>query len=111
MANGHPINDIFIPHWLLGRSRPGGGTDRRLGWVLGGMLVWVLLILLRLVWLQVVEHGYYRQRAERQHTPWCPIAPIRGELRDRRGGSLAISLKVESLFATPPVLLPGLPGR
>jgi cell division protein FtsI (penicillin-binding protein 3) len=35
-----------------------------------------------------------------------PIEPIRGELRDRRGGSLAISLKVDSLFCTPPAFYP-----
>ena len=70
------------------------------------MLFWVLMILLRLVWLQVVEHTHYRTRAEHQHTVIVPIAPIRGELRDRRGGSLAISLKVESLFCTPPAFYP-----
>jgi len=106
LANGHPINDVFIPHWLLGRSRPGGGTDRRLGWVLAAMGVWVLLIALRLVWLQVWEHAYYRQRATREHTSVIPVAPIRGELLDRNGVSLAISLKAESLFATPPSFYP-----
>ena len=78
----------------------------RLPWILGGMLLWVLMILLRLVWLQVVEHAHYRTRAEHQHTVVMPIEPIRGELRDRRGGSLAISLKVESLFCTPPAFYP-----
>ena len=75
-------------------------------WILGSMLVWVLMIFLRLVWLQVVEHSCYRTRAEHQHTVVVPIEPIRGELRDRRGGSLAISLKVESLFCTPPAFYP-----
>jgi cell division protein FtsI (penicillin-binding protein 3) len=70
------------------------------------MLVWVVLIFLRLVWLQVIEHPYYRTRAAHQHTVVVPIEPIRGELRDRRGGSLAISLKVDSLFCTPPAFYP-----
>ncbi len=74
--------------------------------MLGGVLLWVTLILLRLLWLQVIEHRYYRTRAERQHTTVVPIQPIRGELRDRRGGSLAISLKVDSLFATPTAFYP-----
>ncbi|BDU72553.1 penicillin-binding protein [Mesoterricola silvestris] len=68
--------------------------------------MWVLMITLRLLWLQGVQHTYYRLRAERQHTTVVPIAPIRGELRDRRGGSLAISLKVDSLFANPPSFYP-----
>jgi cell division protein FtsI (penicillin-binding protein 3) len=70
------------------------------------MLIWVSLIILRLLWLQVIEHRSYRIRAEHQHTVVVPIQPIRGELRDRRGGSLAISLRVESLFATPAAFYP-----
>jgi cell division protein FtsI (penicillin-binding protein 3) len=75
-------------------------------WVLGAMVLWMLLIVLRLFWLQVVRHREFQRRAQRQHTVTVPILPIRGELRDRRGGSLAISLKVESLFATPPTFYP-----
>lgn len=70
------------------------------------MLFWMVLIVTRLFWLQVVKHKEYRRRAQQQHTTTIPILPIRGELRDRRGGSLAISLKVESLFATPPAFYP-----
>ncbi|MGA2081235.1 MAG: penicillin-binding transpeptidase domain-containing protein [Holophaga sp.] len=103
------INILSSPHpprRLLGRPEPQDLLVARLPWILGSMLFWVVLILLRLVWLQVVEHGYYRTRAEHQHTVVVPIEPIRGELRDRRGGSLAISLKVESLFCTPPSFYP-----
>ena len=49
--------------------------------ILGSVLTpsfWVLLIFLRLVWLQVVEHTRYRIRAEHQHTVVVPIEPIRG---------------------------------
>ena len=70
------------------------------------MVFWVVMIFLRLIWLQVVEHRHYRIRAAHQHTVTVPIEPIRGELRDRRGGSLAISLKVDSLFCTPPAFYP-----
>jgi cell division protein FtsI (penicillin-binding protein 3) len=103
------INILSSPHpprRLLGRPEPQDLLASRLPWILAGMLVWVLMILLRLLWLQVVEHAHYRSRAEHQHTVVIPIEPIRGELRDRRGGSLAISLKVESLFCTPPAFYP-----
>ncbi|MGA2079850.1 MAG: penicillin-binding protein 2 [Holophaga sp.] len=100
------FSSFSLPLRLLGRYDPRNLLEARLPWVLGGMLGWVLMILLRLVWLQVVEHRYYRERAERQHTTVVPIAPIRGELRDRHGESLAISLKAESLFATPPSFYP-----
>ena len=100
LSSPHP------PRRLLGRAEPQDLLAGRLPWILAGMLIWVLMILLRLVWLQVVEHGRYALRAEHQHTVVVPIEPIRGELRDRRGGSLAISLKVESLFCTPPAFYP-----
>jgi cell division protein FtsI (penicillin-binding protein 3) len=100
-ATGNPP-----PRRLLGRPEAQDLLASRLPWILGSMLLWVVAILLRLVWLQVVEHSYYRNRAERQHTVVVPIEPIRGELRDRRGDSLALSLKVESLFCTPPAFYP-----
>ena len=103
------INILSSPHpprRLLGRPEPQDLLAARLPWILASMLLWVLMILLRLLWLQVVDHGYYRTRAEHQHTVSIPIEPIRGELRDRRGESLAISLKVESLFCTPPAFYP-----
>ena len=86
---------------LLGRPEPQELVTARLPWILASIFVWVVMILLRLIWLQVVEHHHYQVKAEQQHTVVVPIQPIRGELRDRRGGSLAISLKVESLFCTP----------
>jgi cell division protein FtsI (penicillin-binding protein 3) len=100
LSSPHP------PRRLLGRPEPQDLLASRLPWILASMLIWVMMILLRLVWLQVVEHAYYRTRAEHQHTVVIPVEPIRGELRDRRGGSLAISLKVDSLFCTPPSFYP-----
>lgn len=94
------------PRRLLGRPEAQDLAAARLPWVFGFMAFWVLLILLRLVWLQGIEHKAYRERAERQHTTVVPIPPIRGEIRDRRGASLALSLKVESLFCRPPVFYP-----
>lgn len=81
-------------------------------WIMGAMALWGLLILLRLLWLQGFEHKKYQARAEQQHTTVVPVPPIRGELRDRRGEPLAISIKVESLFADPRVFYPDYkPGR
>lgn len=88
---------------LLGRQDPQDLLDRRLPWIMGSMALWALLILLRLLWLQGVEHSRYQAKAEQQHTTIIPVPPIRGELRDRRGEPLAISIKVESLFADPRV--------
>jgi cell division protein FtsI (penicillin-binding protein 3) len=95
-----------IPRRLLGRPEAQDLVHVRLPWVLGAVLFWMVLIVLRLLWLQVVRHRDYQRRAQQQHTTTIPIPSIRGELRDRRGGSLAISLKVESLFVTPPTFYP-----
>ena len=106
MALTNILSSPHPPRRLLGRPEPQDLLAGRLPWILATMLFWVAMIFLRLVWLQVVEHAHYRSRAEHQHTVVVPIEPIRGELRDRRGGSLAISLKVESLFCTPPAFYP-----
>ena len=99
-------SESYSPRRLLGRPEPQDLVASRLPWILASIFLWVLLILLRLIWLQVVEHHHYQLKAEQQHTVVVPIQPIRGELRDRRGGSLAISLKVESLFCTPSSFYP-----
>ena len=94
------------PRSLLGRPEAQELMASRMPWILGGMLLWAALILGRLVWLQVVEHRRYATRALQQHTEKITIEPIRGELRDRRNESLAISLRTESLFANPPAFYP-----
>ena len=97
---------------LLGRQEPQDLLGSRMPWILGSMAFWALLILLRLIWLQVVEHRKFHAKAEQQHTTVVPIPPIRGELRDRRGEPLAISIKVESLFVDPRAFYPDYkPGR
>ncbi|HEU4950877.1 MAG TPA: penicillin-binding transpeptidase domain-containing protein [Holophagaceae bacterium] len=75
-------------------------------WVLGAVALWAVAVLLRLVWLQVVQHRAYHERATRQHLTTVDIMPIRGDLRDRKGDSLAISLRVDSLFADPRTFYP-----
>jgi len=94
------------PRRLLGRPEAQELLSGRMPWVLAAMALWAVLILGRLVWLQVFQHHRYAARALQQHTVRIPIVPIRGELRDRRGESLAISLRAESLFATPPTFYP-----
>lgn len=99
-------SDPSISRRLLGRQDPQELLSRRLPWIMGGMALWSLFILLRLVWLQGIEHKRYQAKADQQHTTVVPVPPIRGELRDRRGEPLAISIKVESLFADPRVFYP-----
>ena len=95
-----------MPRRLLGRQEPQDLLEGRLPWLMGGMALWIVLILLRLLWLQGWEHKRFKAKAEQQHTTVVPVPPIRGELRDRRGEPLAISIKVESLFADPRAFYP-----
>jgi cell division protein FtsI (penicillin-binding protein 3) len=98
------------PRPLLGAPGAEERVEARMPWILGLVLGWAVAVLLRLVWVQGLQHARYRARAEAQHQTRVPIAPIRGEIRDRRGESLAISLKVESLFCNPPAFYPDYRG-
>jgi cell division protein FtsI (penicillin-binding protein 3) len=98
------------PRPLLGAPGAEERVEARMPWILGLVLVWALAVLVRLIWVQGVQHQRYRARADAQHQVKVPIAPIRGEIRDRRGESLAISLKVESLFCNPPAFYPDYRG-
>lgn len=94
------------PRRLLGRPEASDLALTRLPFLWWGLLAWALAVLLRLLWLQVLQHGRFQRIAEQQHTLSVEVQPIRGEIRDRRGEALAISLKSESLFCTPRVFYP-----
>jgi cell division protein FtsI/penicillin-binding protein 2 len=58
-------------------------------------------VVLRLGFLQVVRHGYYAERAEVNQQERVPLAPARGEIKDRRGNLLAQDQRTYSLIAVP----------
>ena len=55
----------------------------------------------RLWLLQVERHDEFRRRAAQQQLRTVELAPPRGTLFDARGRKLAVSLSVESVYATP----------
>ena len=57
----------------------------------------------RLWWLQVERHEEFRRLAAQQQLRTVDLAPPRGTLFDARGRKLAVSLNVESVYATPKV--------
>lgn len=63
--------------------------------------VWLGLALARLVELQVVRHGEFALRAERQQQRVLTVSPKRGLLYDRNARELAVTISVESAFAVP----------
>ncbi len=62
---------------------------------------WTGLIGLRLVWLQVVRHGYYVHTAAMQQQRTFEVAPRRGVLYDRNLRELAMTVLVDSVYAVP----------
>jgi cell division protein FtsI (penicillin-binding protein 3) len=66
--------------------------------LLGG---WAVSIEARLVYLQVVRHGYYSEKAQSQQVRTIETAPERGDILDRNGNVLAYSVEVDSIYAVP----------
>jgi len=65
------------------------------------MIFWIVLLGARLYFLQVVQSADLRTRAERQQQRTLDVSPRRGVIYDRNSNELAISIKVDSIFAVP----------
>jgi cell division protein FtsI (penicillin-binding protein 3) len=63
--------------------------------------LWVVAISTKLVWLQVVQHTMWMQRAARQQQGAFEVAPRRGVLYDRNLKELAMTVLVDSVYAVP----------
>jgi penicillin-binding protein 2 len=73
----------------------------RLAAVGTAVLVLFLLLIVRLVWLQVIEHGYYQTRAEDNSISFVPVLPNRGLILDRNGVVMARNYSAYTLEITP----------
>jgi cell division protein FtsI (penicillin-binding protein 3) len=69
--------------------------------MVAAMVLWAAVIGARLIFLHVVHSADYRQRAERQRQRTLDVSPRRGVIYDRNGNELAVSIKVDSVFAVP----------
>ncbi len=69
--------------------------------VLGIFAFWGVVITGRLVWLQVIRHGEWQERAERQQERTFLVAPRRGILYDRDLHELAMTVTADSVYAVP----------
>ncbi len=69
--------------------------------VLVAIALWMGLIVARLYQLQVVDHGAYLKRADRQQQRIVEIEPPRGTIYDAAGRTLAVSVGVDSAYAVP----------
>ncbi len=75
--------------------------NRRLYIMAALLCLWILAICFRLVRLQVVKYGFFVQLAHRQQNRTIPVEPRRGNILDRNGHPLAMSIDVDSVFAVP----------
>jgi cell division protein FtsI (penicillin-binding protein 3) len=82
-------------------QNPVDRSDRRVRWTIRIVFIWGLLILARLVQLQVIEHKKYAQLALKQQIQTVSVPPDRGEVRDRTGYAMAVSLRTESAAINP----------
>jgi cell division protein FtsI (penicillin-binding protein 3) len=78
----------------------------RFAWVAILFCLWAGLIGCRLVWLQVIRHSEWMDKAERQQHSAFEVAPQRGVLYDRNLRELAMTVQVDSIFAVPTELGP-----
>jgi len=81
------------------RSTP--NSNNRLYCLAGILFFWFILICGRLVWLQVVQYGFLSQKAARQQQRSIEVSPVRGNIYDRNGNDLAMTVSVDSVFAVP----------
>ena len=63
--------------------------------------IWSLMIGGKLVWLQVIQHSHYVERAAQQQERTFEVAPRRGVLYDRNLRELAMTTLVDSVYAVP----------
>jgi cell division protein FtsI/penicillin-binding protein 2 len=66
-----------------------------------GLLLGWIVLWLRVGWLQVAMHATYADRAERNQEQRVLIKPVRGDLVDRNGRTLASDLITYSVAAAP----------
>ena len=71
-------------------------------YVLAGVLCfWLVVICLRLVYLQIFCYGDFERRAQHQQQRSFELSAKRGVIYDRAGHELAMSIQVESAFLVP----------
>ncbi len=75
--------------------------NRRIAIAGGLVLLCFALLFGRFFWLQVIQHDYYRTRAEDNRISLVPITPNRGLIVDRNGEVLARNYSVYTLEITP----------
>ena len=77
--------------------------NARLRWLIvwGVAAIWMGAVLARLGYLQLLCYSDYFAKAQHQQQRTYEISPMRGDIFDRKGRQLAISIPMDSVFADP----------
>lgn len=73
----------------------------RVWFVFGAFMTLFLLLVLRALYLQVVNDDFFREQGEARYTRQLTLFANRGMITDRNGEPLAISTPVQSIWASP----------
>jgi len=82
-------------------SNSSDGTRFRLYTLAAFFCFWLVVICLRLVYLQIFCYGDFERRAQHQQQRSFDLSPRRGVIYDRAGHELAMSIQVDSVFIVP----------
>jgi len=85
----------------MAASTSSDGARFRLYALSGLLCLWLLVICLRLVYLQIFCYGDFERRAQHQQQRSFDLSPKRGVIYDRAGRELAMSIQVDSAFVVP----------
>ncbi len=65
------------------------------------LLIWALVLLVRLGYLQIIRYGHYAELSRGQSTETVEIPAPRGRIVDRNGQTLALSVPADTIVVNP----------
>ncbi|MCM8801226.1 MAG: penicillin-binding protein 2 [Candidatus Omnitrophica bacterium] len=78
---------------------------RRTQTVFGIFIIFFLILIIRLLFIQFFHSEYLSKLAQKQHLQFVELEPRRGTIYDRNLNPLAVNINCDSLFAEPNQLL------
>jgi cell division protein FtsI (penicillin-binding protein 3) len=72
---------------------------KKMLWIALVLFTWMIIIIWRLSWLQIVEHERYLEKADHNQRKDITVIPLRGSILDRNGKELALTIILDSLYA------------
>jgi cell division protein FtsI (penicillin-binding protein 3) len=79
-------------------AKPDHSMRNRILWIALLLVTWMIAIIWRLSWLQVVQHEHYLSRAVRNQQREVELTPLRGAILDRNGKELAYTVISDSVY-------------